>query len=742
MNISSDETLTAIASANNYIQSLPASATFVSTAVPNTPVFSLAAGSYAGAQTLTMTDSTPGAILYYTTDGSAPSTSSAIYSQPLSIAASSTVKAVAYSPGPTASAVASATYSIQPNYNIDFSQGFSLADGPMQFNGSTDLDDFRLQLTNGGLNEAGSAFYATRVNIQKFTTRFTFQLSNPAANGITFTIQNSGANALGGMGGGLGYGGIPQSVAIKFDLWNSAGEGSNSTGLYINGAQPTVPAINLNGTGINLHDGDYIDATMTYDGTTLIMTLVDEVTLASWTQPFAVNIPAVIGSNTAYVGFTGSTGALSASQKINSWVFVSGQPLPNYAAGFQPGALALNRAPSFNGGALELTDGGLIETRSAFFNVPENVQAFTTSFNFQLTNAIADGFTFTIQGNNPTALGPLGNGGGLGYTGMPLSVAIKFDMFNNSGEGSSSTGIYLDGASPTVPAIDLTSSGIDLHSGHIFNAQLTYDGTTLTSVITDTVTGAWSTVNYSVDIPAVIGGPTGYVGFTAASGGFGAVQQILNWSYTPMPVTGPAFTHGFFSAQQLALNGGAGLNGNMLELTDGNTYETRSAFFNTPVNVQQFSTSFDLMLTDATADGCTFTIQGVGPYALGSGGGGLGYAAIPNSLAVKFDLFSNTGEGPDSTGLYTGGAGPTLPAINLSSSGVNLHRGDLFNVQMNYNGSTLVVVITDTVTNASATQSYTVNIPATVGGATAYVGFTAASGGFGAVQQVLNWTYN
>ena len=62
----------------------------------------------------------------------------------------------------------------------------------MQFNGSTDLDDFRLQLTNGGLNQAGSAFYATPVNIQSFTTDFTFQLSNPVADGITFTIQNVG----------------------------------------------------------------------------------------------------------------------------------------------------------------------------------------------------------------------------------------------------------------------------------------------------------------------------------------------------------------------------------------------------------------------------------------------------------------------------------------------------------------------------------------------------------------------
>ena len=50
-------------------------------------------------------------------------------------------------------------------------------------------------------------------------------------------------------------------------------------------------------------------------------------------------------------------------------------------------------------------------------------------------------------------------------------------------------------------------------------------------------------------------------------------------------------------------------------------------------------------------------------------------------------------------------------------------------MQLTYNGATLTVVITDTVTNATATQTYTVNIPAIVGGETAYVGFTGGSGG-------------
>ena len=64
-------------------------------------------------------------------------------------------------------------------------------------------------------------------------------------------------------------------MAIKFDLFNNSGEGPNSTGLYTDGAYPSMPAINLNGTGINLHSGDYFNATLIYNGTTLTMTLTD-----------------------------------------------------------------------------------------------------------------------------------------------------------------------------------------------------------------------------------------------------------------------------------------------------------------------------------------------------------------------------------------------------------------------------------------------------------------------------------
>lgn len=205
-----------------------------------------------------------------------------------------------------------------------------------------------------------------------------------------------------------------------------------------------------------------------------------------------------------------------------------------------------------------------------------------------------------------------------------------------------------------------------------------------------------------------------------------------------------SFPGGFAgSTAQLQLNGSAALKGATLELTDGNGGEAASVFSRSAVPVQRFSTTFDFRLTSAVADGMTFTIQLAGPTQLGGGGGSLGYGGIPASVAVKFDVWNNNGEGIDSTGLFTGGASPTGAAgsFDMTASGLNLHTGDTMEATLVYDGSTLLEVLTDTVVGATFVQSYPVNLSSVLGATTAYVGFTAATGGSAAVQDVLSWSF-
>jgi hypothetical protein len=83
-----------------------------------------------------------------------------------------------------------------------------------------------------------------------------------------------------------------------------------------------------------------------------------------------------------------------------------------------------------------------------------------------------------------------------------------------------------------------------------------------------------------------------------------------------------------------------------------------------------------------------------------------------------------------------------VPAIPLSG-GINLHSGDIFQVQMRYDGATLTMTITDlTVPANTFTTSFPISIPNTMGSNFAFVGFTAGTGGQTATQEILNWTYS
>ena len=78
-----------------------------------TPTFSPAAGTYTEAQTVSISCATGGATIYYTTNGSDPTTSSSVYSSPLTVSSTQTIKAIAAASGYSNSAIGSATYTIR-----------------------------------------------------------------------------------------------------------------------------------------------------------------------------------------------------------------------------------------------------------------------------------------------------------------------------------------------------------------------------------------------------------------------------------------------------------------------------------------------------------------------------------------------------------------------------------------------------------------------------------------------------
>jgi hypothetical protein len=708
--VSATETLKAIAAETGYANSSVATATYTIESQVAAPTFSPAAGSYSSAPTVTISTTSPApTTIYYTTNGSTPTTSSAVYSGPITVSASETLKAYASKSGYFDSNVSTAAYTIGSTGGggaISFGSGFTASS--MVLNGNAAINGTALSLTTtNGTFQASSAWYPTAVSIQNFTTDFSFQTSagSPTADGLTFTLQNGSTAQLGGAGGNLGYGlTTNNSVAVKFDLYNNNGEGPDSTGLYLNGASPTTPAVDMTGSGIDLHSGDVFRVHMTYDGTNLAMTITDANTAASFSITWPVNIPSTVGANTAFAGFTGATGGYTSNQNIMSWTmsYSSGGSGTVATPTFSPGAgtygstQAVSISDATSGANIYYTTNGSTPTTASTpysgpitVSVTETLKAIAAETGFTTSNVATASYTIQSQTATPT----FSPAAGSYSSAQPVSIS----------DATSGAQIYYttDGSTPTT--------GSTLYSGPI------------TVSATETLKAIAASAGFANSNVAA-------AAYTISSGGGGGV----------------GFGSGFASGS-MVLNGNAAINGTALSLTTaGPTFEVASAWFPTALNVQKFTTDFTFQLSVGSpmADGFTFAIQGNSTAAIGGSGGMLGYGNIGKSVGVKFDLYNNAGEGTDSTGLFLNGANPTVPAVDMTSSGVDLHSGHVFAVHIVYDGTNLTITITDTTNTAlTFTQTWPVNIPGTVGANTAFVGFTGATGGYTANQSVLTWTY-
>jgi hypothetical protein len=115
VNVAATGTLKAIATAAGFTPSAVSSATYTiggGTPQAATPTFTPGSGTYTTTQLVTIASTTPGAVIYFTTNGTDPTTSSTLYTAQVSVGASVTLKAIATATGYTTSAIGSATYTI------------------------------------------------------------------------------------------------------------------------------------------------------------------------------------------------------------------------------------------------------------------------------------------------------------------------------------------------------------------------------------------------------------------------------------------------------------------------------------------------------------------------------------------------------------------------------------------------------------------------------------------------------
>lgn len=186
-----------------------------------------------------------------------------------------------------------------------------------------------LRVTPANYNQAGSAFSTSAINLSSnasFSTKFQFNFNgqgNGGADGIVFAVQTV-SNNVGGLGGGIGFQGIPNSVGIEFDNWFNPGldNNGNHVGVDLNGDMNS--AARNDSPGFDFDTVGDLYAWIDYDGSTHIL----EVRLnnansrpSAGILSYTADLASILGSTAAFVGFTSGTGAAFANHDVIAWEF-------------------------------------------------------------------------------------------------------------------------------------------------------------------------------------------------------------------------------------------------------------------------------------------------------------------------------------------------------------------------------------------------------------------------------------
>ena len=196
VNIAANSTLKAIAYESGYIDSTVASGVY--TIQCAAPSFNPAAGSYTSA-TVTISTTTSGANIRYTTNGTTPSsTVGTVYSSPVAISATETLMAIAYKTGLSNSAVSSAAYTIYIGTTTSGGTNTAITANEMrgtrfQAGSAITINHIMLDIGTSVSGNIQCAIYTDSSSKPSTFLMGTNTLNNPGTGWQTFTLTSSQA---------------------------------------------------------------------------------------------------------------------------------------------------------------------------------------------------------------------------------------------------------------------------------------------------------------------------------------------------------------------------------------------------------------------------------------------------------------------------------------------------------------------------------------------------------------------
>jgi Chitobiase/beta-hexosaminidase C-terminal domain/Legume lectin domain len=484
---------------------------------------------------------------------------------------------------------------------INYPSGFVGSTGQIWLQHSAVLSGSSIQLTNNTNGSANNAWYETPVNVQAFTTSFTFaetcptdcgdgfgfmivSVNNPSSPGYTYSGDSGGqfswSQGCSGVTGTSGCSPI-NSVLVKFDLYDvtTSKTGANLTGFYSGGEYPQAPnpEYDMSGAGIHLESGDLMRCTLAYNGTVLTESVTDTVTGATYTNSYAADIPSLVGGHTAYVGFGGGTGAATVIQNLTSWTYTTESPGQAAIPMFSPAAGTYSGTQSVT--LSSVSSGAVI-----CYNTTGNPA--TNGANSCTTGTAYTGPVTVSSGETLYAVA-----GGTGYNDSPV-VSANYVIQNSVAIPTFSPGAGTYNSAQSVTISDATA-----------NATIYYttDGTVPTT----------SSTKYTS--PITVSSTEKLEAIAVATGN--ANSTVASAAYTINPVTSvatPTFSPaaGTYTAPQSVTISDATADATIYYTTDGTTPTPSSTTYTGPILVS----STETLKTIAVAIGENNSLVGFAAY--------------------------------------------------------------------------------------------------------------------------------
>ena len=392
ISVSSSETLEAIATASGYSTSAVQSAAYtINLSAAATPTFNVAAGTYTTVQTVTISDTTPGATIYYTTNGTTPTTSSSVYSGAITVSSSETLEAIATATGYSTSAVASAAYTI----NLPAATPtFSVAAGTYTTVQTVTISDTTpsatiYYTTNGTTPTTSSSVYTGAISV---STTETLEAIATATGYSTSAVQSAAYTI------NLPVAATPTfSVAAgTYTSTQTVTISDTTTGATIyyttNGTTPTTSSTKYTGA-ISVSTTETLEA---------IATATGYATSAVQTAAYTINLPAATPTFSVAAGTytTVQTVTISDTTTGATIYYTTNGTTPTTSSSVYSGAITVSSTETLE--AIATATGystSAVASAAYTINIPTNPVPAISGISPAFTNAGGTVFTLTVNGS-------------------------------------------------------------------------------------------------------------------------------------------------------------------------------------------------------------------------------------------------------------------------------------------------------------------------------------------------------